>query len=150
SFPMGDPADLRRRSLLALLGVLPAFRRLKAQNAPLVDAEFHLHPHYRARTPFDDVLLKTRPGSDEFLSEVEHDRIAGILAQWTDGLRQSPRRLTTIERVMSQRFRGCSLVPASSRIVRPGAALEVREVTLSPQPVLDRDAFLRDLRSSLG
>lgn len=37
---------------------------------------FHLHPHYRAETPLDAVLAKTKAGLDEFPSEKEHDRIA--------------------------------------------------------------------------
>ncbi len=135
---------MRRRSFLRSGLALPFLRRLQAQNTPLVDAEFHLHPHYHAETPLDAILLKTKAGLDEFVTEQYYDQIAAIIAEW----RENP--TASIENALAPDFLGASPQPADSRIVRSGSALEVRRVTFSQQPILGRDAFIRELRSSLS
>ena len=128
---------LRRRNFLirncqaALAALLrgfttPFLRRLHAQSAPLVDAAFHLHPQYRSQTPLDATLLKIKPGFDDFVAEKYQERIAAILQEWSEGLRQSPRNIEAIRKRFAPVFAGSSLKPVESRIVRPGAALEVR------------------------
>ncbi len=109
-----------------------------------MDAELHLHPHYPAQTALDAALLKTNAGLDDFITEKYHDQIAAILSAWRANLLQS------IEKVLAPDFRGASPQPSESRIVRPGPALEVRRVTFSQQATLEREAFLRELRSSLS
>src|ERR1700691_3670537 len=135
---------MRRRNSLRSGLALPFLRRVRAQNTPLIDAGFHLHPHYRAETPLDATLLKTKAGLDEFITEQYHDQIAAILAQW----RINP--ADSIEKILAPDFLGASPQPAESRIVRPGSALEVRRVTFSQEPTLGRDAFIQELRSSLS
>jgi tetratricopeptide (TPR) repeat protein len=132
---------MKRRGFLQSSLALPFVRRLRAQNAPLVDAEFHFHPHYRAPTPLDATLLKTKAGLDDFVTEKYHDQIAAILAKWRANL------LGSIETLLAPDFRGTSPQPSESRIVRPGPALEVRHLTFSPQTRLERDAFILELRS---
>src|SRR5260370_824050 len=135
---------MRRRNFLRSGMTLPFFRQLKAQNTPIVDAGFHLHPHYRAETPLDATLLKTNAALDDFITEKYHDRIAGILAEWRTNLVES------VERSLSPAFLGASLQPVESRVVRPGPALEVLHVTFNPRPSLAKDAFMQQLRSSLS
>jgi len=135
---------MRRRNFLRTGLALPFLRHLKAQNAPLVDAEFHLHPHYRAPTALDATLLKTKAGLDDFITETYHDQIAAILAEWRGNLVES------IQRAVAPGFLGSSSQPTESRMVRPGPALEVRRITFSQQPTLGRDAFIQQLRSSLN
>ncbi len=134
---------MRRRSFLRGGLALPFLRRLKGQETPLVDAGFHLHPHYRAQTALDATLLKTKAGLDDFITEKYQDQIAVILAQWRVNL------VASMEKVLAPGFLGASPQPVTSRIVRPGPALEVRRVTFSEQPTLGRDAFLQQLRASL-
>jgi Flp pilus assembly protein TadD len=129
---------------------LPLLPRLDAQNASLVDAGFHLHPHYRAQTALDATLLKTKAGLDAFITEQYHDQIAAILAGWRASLLQSAKSLQAIEKVLAPSFRGSSLQPAESRIVRPGPALEVRQVTFSAQDSVGKDAFLEQFHAFLS
>jgi len=109
-----------------------------------VDAGFHVHPHYRAQTPLDAALLKTRAGLDDFITEKYHDRIAAILAEWRTNLADS------IQNTLAPGFLGSSPLPSASRIVRADAALEVRQVSFSEQATLPRDNFIQQLRSSLN
>jgi len=141
---------LRRRNFLLSGLAWPFLRRLDAQNAPLVDASFHLHPKYRSRTPLDAAILKVSADSDDFPSEKFHDRIAVVLRGWSEGLLGSPRNTEPVEKVLSTGFLGCSLQPVESRVVRPGPALEVRRVSYETKLALDRGGFLADFRSALA
>jgi Flp pilus assembly protein TadD len=119
--------QLPRRSFLKRSLALSLLGRLRAQE-----------------TPPDPTLLKTKTGLDDFITEKYHDQIAAILAQWRTNLAES------VAPVLAPSFLGTSSQPAESRIVRPGPALEVRHLTFSQQTTLGRDAFLQQLRSSLG
>jgi Flp pilus assembly protein TadD len=141
---MSRSSQFPRRSFLLRSLALPLLPRLSAQDAPLVDAGFHIHPHYRAETALDATLLKTKAGLDDFITEKYHDQIAAILAEWRADLVKSAAR------ALAPDFRGASPQPAESRIVRPGPALEVRHLSFSPQPTLGRNAFIQQLRSSLS
>jgi Flp pilus assembly protein TadD len=137
-----EPED--RRSFVKRSLALPLLRRLRAQTVPPVDAGFHLHPRYRAQTALDATLLKTNAARDDFVTEKYHDQLVTILAEWRANLFQS------VENTLARNFLGASPLPAESRIVRPGPSLEVRRVTFSQQPTLGRDAFVKQLRSSLS
>jgi Flp pilus assembly protein TadD len=163
---MNSAFDSQRRKLLmracqgasaALLRGLPfpGAERLNAQpaalpGADLVDAQFHLHPRYRSRTTLDDAVAKIKAGSDEFVGEGYHDRIAAILGDLSDSLLKNAQGIQPLEKVLVAGFEGFSYEAARSRIIRPGPALEVREVSFSPEAKLAKDPFLKQLRLSLG
>jgi hypothetical protein len=65
---------------------------------------FHLHPHYRARLPLEAALLNTQAGSDRFVTEKYAEQIEAILAEWGAGLRQSPRDVRALEKVLGDHF----------------------------------------------
>jgi tetratricopeptide (TPR) repeat protein len=150
ALPMSGSFQLPRRSFLMRSLALPLLRRLRGQTPPLVDAGFHLHPHYRAQTALDATLLMTQAGLDGFITEKYHDQIAVILKQWTANLLESQGQLRAIESALAPSFLGSSPQPTESRIVRPGAALEVRRVVFSTQPSLTPNTFVRELQSSLA
>jgi tetratricopeptide (TPR) repeat protein len=109
---------MRRRNFLRGGLALPFFRSLKAQNVPLVDAEFHLHPHYRVQTEIDVTLLKVKAGSDEFITEKYHDQFAAILEGWR-------RNITA--------YLGAPPPGSEFRIVRNGPALDIRRVNYTQE-----------------
>ncbi len=115
-----------------------------------VEAEFHLHPHYRAQRPLDATLLKTTAGLDDFVTEKYHDQIAAHLAEWSSSLLQSAQSVQTLERILGPEFSGSSLHPVESRLLRPGAALEVRKVDFSQHSTFSAGAFLQEMRVFLG
>ncbi len=132
-----------RSLVLPFLSKLGAQEKPRAQETPLVDAGFHLHPHYPVQTPLDATLPKIKAGLDDFITEKYHDEIAAILAQWSVNL------VDSVEKVLAPDFLGASPLPAETRIVRPGPALEVHRVNFSQQATLRHDAFVQQLRSSL-
>ncbi len=121
-----------------------------AREARADPAAFHLHPRYRAAIPLDAVLSKIQPGTDEFASEKEHDRIAVVLAEWSAGLRASPANVDAIARALAPDFLGVPLQSAASRVIRPGAALEVRRVTFAQESNAGREDFLRGWRAEMA
>jgi tetratricopeptide (TPR) repeat protein len=135
---------MRRRNFLKGGLALPLLGRLGAQETPLVDAEFHVHPRYRGQTPLDATILKTRAEFDSFVTEKYHDQIGAILAGW----RTNP--IEAIAGALAPGFLGASPQPSESRIVRPGPALEVQRVSFAQQAALGREAFLDQLKASLS
>ena len=109
-----------------------------------------LRPHYRDQTPQDALLLKTNAALDDFGTEKEHDTIAAILSHWGASLRQAPRSFQSVEKTLAPGFRGFSPRRSKSKIVRPGAALEVRRITFAPEASLGPRVFLAELRASLA
>ncbi len=81
---------------------------------------------------------------DDFVTEKYHDRLAPVFAKWRANLAGG------IEASLAPDFLGASPQPVESHIVRPGPTLEVRRVTFSQQTNLGREAFIRDLKSSLA
>src|SRR5580698_9961858 len=158
------PVDRRRRDILiqfcqgASAALIPAGLRgfgfaalydFNSSNADLSSSEFHLHPHYRMPRSVDALLLKTRAGLDDFVTEKYADQIAAILAQWSTGLLQSPQDVEAIEKVLVSNFSGGALRPVESRVLRSGV-IEIRHNTFKTEAALGRDAFLREFRSALG
>src|SRR5437899_573287 len=153
------PVDSGRRNFLircsqgASAALIPASLRdlafsLDPHNAP--PGEFHLHPHYRSQTPIDAALLKVKAGLDDFITEKYADQIGAILAEWGQGLIQSPQDVKAVARVFTPSFLGFSQRPRDSRLVRPGPAVEAHQIKFARQPSLGRDAFVQELRSDLG
>ena len=141
---MADTQDLRRRNFLirCCQGLaLPFFSRVDAQRAPTAAGD-DLHPHYRAQTPLDAVLVKANAALDNFAAEREHDQIAAILAGWCADLR-------AVDRALAPDFLGSSVRPVESKVVRAGPALEVRHVIFATEPSLPPDAFLREFHAGL-
>ena len=110
---------------------------------------FHLHPRYRTPRPLDALLLKTKAGLDDFITEKYADDVAAILATWSASLQQSPHDVQAIAKVLAPTFSGTSLHPAESRQVRPGPPIEVRQNVYARDTSLARNEFLQHLRSSL-
>ena len=100
--------------------------------------------------PVDATLLKVEAGSDQFVTEKYADQLAAILQRWTAGLQQSPRQNAAIQDSLSATFKGSSLQPAESRVVRNGPPIEVRTNRFGSDLSLSREDFLRELQSWLS
>src|SRR6202051_3844964 len=163
--PAPHPAKLHRRDFLirccqgASAALIPAGMRgfglasLYGSESIQTDPsarEYHLHPHYRMSRPLDAVLLKTKSGLDDFVTEEYADEIAAVLAKWSSGLLESPQNIRAIENCLLPGFRGISLRPLESRVVRPGPAIEVRHNIFKVEAALGPPAFLQELRSALN
>ena len=163
--PAPHPAKLHRREFLirccqgASAALIPAGMRgfglssLYGSESIQTDSsprEYHLHPHYKMSRPLDALLLKEKSGLDDFVTEKYADDIASVLAKWSSGLLESPHNVGAIENCLLPDFRGVSLRPLESRVVRPGPAIEIRHNTFKAEAALDPKAFLEQLHSALN
>jgi tetratricopeptide (TPR) repeat protein/peroxiredoxin len=115
-----------------------------AEGAALV-----LRPRYRSERPLDAMLLKVQAGSDRFISEKYADQIATILGEWSAALLRTPRSPQVIRASLSQDFRGPSLSPADSAVIRSSSGLQVRRNRFNSDPKLDPDRFVLQWESWL-
>ena len=110
---------------------------------------YHLQPHYRSQKPLDALLAKTAAGSDEFVTEKYADQIGAVLNEWRTHLLENPGNVDPLQRVMASGFAGASFQSFQSRSLRSHAGIQVDRKTFSSSS-LPKDAFLADLRESLG
>ena len=113
------------------------------------NGQFYLTPRYRSSRPLDALLMNTKSGSDDFITEKYADRIAEIFTAWSLGLRQSPHNTFVIEKALSPEFLGSSFRPSDSRLARSSSSLRVHKNKFS-NPALDGTAFLSELCSAMG
>jgi len=111
---------------------------------------FQLHPRYRNERPLDATLRLVEPGLDEFVTEKYAQIISGILARWSESLRKSPAGIEAFEAALAADFSGGSFQPAQSRAVRSDSWLEVHQNGFDAGESLDRESFLRRMKSSFG
>ena len=74
---------------------LPLFETPRGRSSSFPFADFRLTPHYPAKSPLDDVLLKVLPGADEYLTEKYAFEIMPLLNQWSVELRTAPPALAS-------------------------------------------------------
>jgi len=133
-----------------LRGLAFPFPAFESENKLPPNGELHLHPHYRAQMPLDATLLKTQAGLDAFVTEKYQDQIAALFAGWSSSLLQSPPDTRAVEKILTSDFSGSSLRPIESRVVRSGAALEIRKNKFTRGTALGRGAFLQELQSAMS
>ncbi len=117
-----------------------------AVTSVLGDEAFHLEPQYREATPLDALILKRDAGLDDFLAEKLHDRIAAVLANWSQGLRESSPTLVAIERALAVDFLGAPMEPVETKPLRNGPELKVSRLTFATATTLGPRMFLEELR----
>ncbi|HMK23470.1 MAG TPA: hypothetical protein VK466_14135, partial [Terriglobales bacterium] len=115
----------------------------------MTPAAYHLHPRYRAKLPLEATFLKVDPALDRFPTEAHADRIEKLLADWSEGLRQSSVTLRVLRDACSANFVGVPWQPADSRIIRSNGGIEVRRNSFAKDPALGRDAFVKELKLTL-
>jgi tetratricopeptide (TPR) repeat protein/peroxiredoxin len=94
-------------------------------------------------------LLKTKAGSDEFVTEKYHDQIAVMLAEWSAALRLSPKSMGMFEKAFAPEFSG-SVKTTESRTVRANVTLKITQMKFDDGHALDKSNFLNELRSELS
>ncbi len=96
------------------------------------------------------MLLNTQAGADRFPAEKYAEQIEAAFAEWSEGLRQSPKDVRALEKILSDHFTGTSLKPLSSKVLRENAGLEVRRNQFTDQATLGRNGFLEEMQSALN
>ena len=124
------------------------FRLLPAEIAgdpsfPFTDVR--LTPHYPAKSPLDDVLLKVIPGADQYITEKYAFEVMQLLGDWSRALKTAPPALATFTKFIDPSVEAASLLPMREVAQRPGNGIEVWRRFFSTNAVSGREQFFREI-----
>ena len=139
------PAPLQARAFRSLLEETPGERKPAPEFA-----DFHLKPHYPAKSPLDDLLCKVSPGADAFITEMYAFEITRLLNQWSQALMAAPPALGVLAKFLDASLEACSLVPIQQSSLRSGGGIEVFRRKFTTNAVLGRERFLQEIKTYLA
>ena len=157
-----DNPNLSRRTLLKQIGAAPLVFRAapllahlaatKEGQAPstLADAayDFRVTPRYPALLPLEDVIRHVQPGSDEFPTEKYAFEISATLGRWSQALAAG--NIGALGTSFHPAFLATSFQPVRETLLRKAPPFNVRRRHFSNEANLRGEAFLKELRDSLG
>ena len=131
------------------------FRRLQPQTprhptSSFPFADFRLTPHYPAKSPLDDVLLKVVPGADEYLTEKYAFEILSLLDEWSRGLKTHPPALAALTNFLDASIEAAPLLPTGEATLRADRGIEVVRRRFAKDAILDRERFLHEMENYLA
>jgi Flp pilus assembly protein TadD/peroxiredoxin len=122
----------------------------EAGNPPFPFADLRLTPHYPAKSPLDNLLLKVSPGADEYITEKYAFEIMQLLGEWSTALKIAPPALASLTKFLDASIAAASLLPTREITQRPEAGIEVFRRRFPQDLVSGRDKFLREIESYLS
>ena len=128
---------------------LPLFETSRGRSSSFPFADFRLTPHYPAKSPLDDVLLKVLPGADEYLTEKYAFEIMPLLNQWSVELRTAPPALASLTKFLDASIAAAALLPTREVARRSDNGIEVLQRRFARDVVPGRERFLREMENYL-
>ena len=117
----------------------------------LAASEYRLKPHYRMKSPLDDVIAMVEPGLDAFPSERYAEEIEAILVEWKRALEQSSPDLEVIGKFLSPEFQASALQPSSEKPLRSDPGLEIFQRHFSDQRSIGKKSLsAHSVRTSIS
>jgi len=107
--------------------------------------DIRLTPHYPAKSPLDNVLLKVIPGTDEYVTEKYAFEIVQLLGEWSRALKTAPPALATFTKFIAPSVEAASLLPMREIAQRPGNGVEVWRRFFPKDAVSGREQFFREI-----
>jgi Flp pilus assembly protein TadD/peroxiredoxin len=113
-------------------------------------ADLRLTPHYPAKSPLDDILLKVVPGTDEYITEKYAFEIMQLLGEWGRALKTAPPVLDILTKFLDPAVEAASLLPTREIAYRAGSGLEIFRRRFPRELVSGRENFLREMEVYLS
>lgn len=123
---------------------------LQDRTSPFPFADFHLTPHYPAKSPVEDVLRLVAPGADEYVTEKYAFEIIRLLVEWSQGLKAAAPALAVVAKFLAPAIKGASLIPTGEKVLRSGNGIEVVRRRFSESVVPGRERFLLEIKNYLA
>ena len=120
---------------------------LTDETATDLPSECRLSPHYRTKSPLDELLRRVQPQLDAFPTEALADEVEKLLEKWQKALQKSPPELEPIAQALSPGFQGYGLLPSEEKSLRSGSGLEILQGRFANQQLMEREAFIQGLRA---
>ncbi len=112
--------------------------------------DFRLTPHYPAKSPLDNVLLKVIPGADEYLTEKYAFEIMQVLGEWSQALKTAPPGLAVFAKSLDASIAATSLLPTRESPRRSGSGINILDRRFARDVSSGRDRFLREMENYLA
>ena len=113
-------------------------------------SDLRLTPHYPAKSPLDNVLLKVSPGADEYVTEKYAFEITHLLGEWSVALKAAPPALASLTKFLDASIAAASLVPTREIAQTSGNGIQVFRRRFSRDLVSGHDKFLREMETYLS
>jgi tetratricopeptide (TPR) repeat protein len=113
-------------------------------------SDFHVTPHYPAKSPLDAVLRKVVPGSDEYLTEKYAFELMRLLEEWSMALKEGPAARSILAKFLDADVEASSLGPVQQRTLRSGEGIEVIRRTFGAKGESGRERFLEEMKNYLN
>ncbi|MGH9545112.1 MAG: tetratricopeptide repeat protein [Terriglobales bacterium] len=113
-------------------------------------ADFRLTPHYPAKSPLDDVLLRVVPGADEYLTEKYAFEILPLLDEWSRRLKTHPPALAALTNFLDASIEAAPLLPTGEITLRADRGIEVFRRRFAKDAISGRERFLREMENYLA
>jgi Flp pilus assembly protein TadD/peroxiredoxin len=113
-------------------------------------ADLRVTPHYPAKSPLDEVLLKVVPGADEYITEKHAFEIMQRLGEWSLALKNAPPALASLTTFLDPSIEAATLLPTRETAQRPGNGVEVVRRRFPRDVIPGREKFLREIESYLS
>jgi Flp pilus assembly protein TadD/peroxiredoxin len=103
-----------------------------------------LTPHYPAKSPLDDILLRVVPGADEYITEKYAAEIMQLLGEWSRALQTAPPALASLANFLDASIAAASLIPIRDVAARSGNGIEVLRRQFPQDLISSRDKLLHE------
>ncbi|MGC1086833.1 MAG: FG-GAP-like repeat-containing protein [Candidatus Acidiferrum sp.] len=128
----------------------PLGRTASTREASFDLADYHVSPHYPAKSPLDDVLSKLQPGADEYVTEKYAFEIARALGEWSRALQAEPPALGTLANFLDSALAAGSLVPVSQNTLRSDELFDISRRRFGGDAAPGRERFLDQMKAYLS
>jgi tetratricopeptide (TPR) repeat protein/peroxiredoxin len=123
------------------------------ENLPEVSpsfSDYRILPHYRVRSPLEELIRKARQKVDDYPSEQYSREIEGYFARWGNELRKNQNDVRTLAAFLSPQLIAGSPRPRVLARLREDPTLTVSRASFASELPLGRDAFLDELQFPLA
>ncbi|MBZ5514024.1 MAG: VCBS repeat-containing protein [Acidobacteriia bacterium] len=111
--------------------------------------DYRILPHYRTRSPLEELIRKARQKEDDYPSEKYGREIERRFAQWADALGKNKDDLRGLAALLSPQLAAASPRPQALHEIPDSSIVKVQRASFSSELSLGREAFLEEFRSSL-
>jgi tetratricopeptide (TPR) repeat protein len=136
------PAPIRS----SFFGAVP--QEIPASQTPFADASFS--PRYPERSPLDDVLRLSAPGTDEYGTEGYAFELAEHLQKWSRQLKVRPPATAAMSEFVASSVQCNELHAVRESQLRPGDRIEVLRREFGSGLLSGRERFLEEIKNYLA
>ncbi len=113
-------------------------------------AEVTFSPHYPAKSPLDDVLKLTDPGTDEYVTEAYASEIMKLLEEWSRFLRTNPPAIAAMGKFVALSIQSTGFRASRESSLRPGDPITVVRREFGSELFSGRERFLEEIEEYLA